>query len=274
MNGKLKAALLSSLCAALLTLPQYGVAVSNVADADMAEASGFVKNLALSAHLPQNLNIPDNMIHWEISPLNRPGRTRLVNGHWQNLRLPQGHYAVRLRIGEYQRTRHVHVREHEPLRLPFYATVGRIQLRANEQVDWRVYLPDGNVLTIPRTLSADPVVETGVYRVEASINDSHYQEMIRVNQGQLVTANMTIPVGRVNLIAVRNNAPLFQPMHWRIFRLDGAGKREVANYHRHARGIVMPAGRYEAVATFRQTTRSREFWVQKDTNNEVVLAMD
>lgn len=236
--------------------------------------AGLIKNLSLSAHLPQNLRVSDRMIRWEISPLNRPGRTRSVSGHWQQLRLPQGHYAVRLQIGEYQRTRHVHISHHEALRLPFYANIGRIQLRANEQVDWRVHLPHGKILTIPRTATAEPIVETGVYRVEASINDSHHHEMVRVNQGQTVTTRMSIPVGRVNLIAVRNNAPLFQPMHWRIYRLDAGSKREVANYHRHARGIVMPAGRYEAVATFQKTTRSREFWVQKNTHNEVVLAMD
>lgn len=239
-----------------------------------AERAALIKNLSLSAHLPQNLRISDHMIRWEVTPLNRPGKTRYISGHWQSLRLPQGNYAVRLNIGEYQRTRHVYVSDQETKSIPFYANIGRLQLRANEQVNWQVYLPHGNVLTIPRTAAAEPIVETGVYRVEASINDSHYHEMVRVDQGQTVTARMSIPVGRVNLIAVRNNAPLFQPMHWRIYRLDSGGKREVANYHRHARGIVMPAGRYEAVATFRHTTRSREFWVQKDTNNEVVLAMD
>lgn len=236
--------------------------------------AGLIKNLSLSAHLPQQLQVSDHMIRWEVTPLNRPGQTRHISGHWQSLRLPQGNYAVRLNIGEYQRTRHVNVTRQETRRLPFYVNIGRLQLRANEQVNWRVYLPNGKVLNIPRTASAEPIMETGVYRVEASINDSHYHEMVRVDQGETVTARMSIPVGRVNLIAVRNNAPLFQPMHWRIYRLDSDGKREVASYHRHARGIVMPAGRYEAVATFKHTTRSREFWVQKDTNNEVVLTMD
>ncbi|HPE59931.1 MAG TPA: hypothetical protein PLB10_06300 [Thiolinea sp.] len=156
----------------------------------------------------------------------------------------------------------------------FAAAIGYLSLSANEQVDWLVQGPHGSAFRINNSSRVNEIVPAGFYLVKAMIRQVPQFRRVQVRSGELTEKQVYIPVGNVNLMATLDNQPLFEPMEWQIYRLESGKRRLIGNFHQHIQGITVPPGRYEAVARHHQTVRSRQFWVQQNTSNRVILALD
>lgn len=85
----------------------------------------------------------------------------------------------------------------------------------------------------------------------------------------------------VRLVATINNSPAFQPIIWKVFRVDGEGKPvhvEGQPYEstRHVFTISsLKPGRYTAIAKRNgQSERRRDFYVMADTTNKINIPVD
>lgn len=85
----------------------------------------------------------------------------------------------------------------------------------------------------------------------------------------------------VRLVATINNGPAFQPITWKVFRVDGEGKPvygegEPYESTRHVFTISsLKPGRYTAIAKRNgQTERRRDFYVMADTTNKISIPVD
>ena len=234
-------------------------------------------NVVLSAVIPRHMSLAGERVLWTITTLegSARGKVHSLQGINQRFYLPQGLYKVVLTIGAYKSTKTIkvnHEQQHEEL---FVADIGRIVARANESVVWSIEpLNGGETIRLSERASISLIVGSGLYKVDASLKGLHRAERVRVNQGSQVVSELFIPAGRVNLIATRENAPLFRPTTWNIYRIENGQRREVGEYNRHVQAVTMPPGHYEAVAKSENRVRSREFWVGSGATNDVQVSMD
>ena len=78
----------------------------------------------------------------------------------------------------------------------------------------------------------------------------------------------------VRLVATINNSPAFQPVTWKVFRVDGKGKLYESDRHVFTIDSLAP-GRYTAIAKRNgQTERKRDFFVMADTTNKINIPLD
>ncbi|MBU0656079.1 MAG: hypothetical protein KJ914_13245 [Gammaproteobacteria bacterium] len=243
----------------------------------MAGDASAGQNLALIANIPADLLVVDSEIIWQIRSL-RDGVERELYGRKLGLSLPDGPYAIRLRIDAYEERASVDV-QHGKLAVPRFATnIGRLKASSETPANWEVVQMQGatpvrKIMGRADSYQISGVVPAGEYDVIATINDASRRSRVHVGLGQTALANLTVPTGRVNLVATLGNSPAMRPMSWKLFRLDG-GRREVASPRRHAASLVVPPGQYEAIARLDGKERRREFTVMQGSNNSVVLAMD
>ncbi|HPQ94100.1 MAG: hypothetical protein KDI44_00795 [Thiothrix sp.] len=92
------------------------------------------------------------------------------------------------------------------------------------------------------------------------------------------TANATWADGgqvEVRLIATLNEGPAFQPVRWKVYRVDDPEKILCkSNLHSFTCKPTLP-GRYTAVATrVDGETRKRDFYVMTDTTSRVNVPLD
>ncbi|MBK8452650.1 MAG: hypothetical protein WAQ53_11355 [Thiofilum sp.] len=234
-------------------------------------------NIVLTAVTPANLSLAGERIAWTITALdgNTRGKVYTLQGVSQRFNLPQGLYKVVLTIGAYRSTKTIKVDHEHQQEERFMADVGRIVAKANEPVVWSIEpLEKGEPIRFSERSSISIIVGTGLYKVDASLKGLHRAERVRVNKGSQVVSELFIPAGRVNLIATRDNAPLFRPTTWSIYRIENGQRREVGEYNRHVQAVTMPPGHYEAVAKSENIVRSREFWVGSGATNDVQVSMD
>ncbi len=235
------------------------------------------RNLALVANLPNSLFIADGDINWLIRPL-RGGTQRNLYGRNLQLSLPHGSYEVSLRIGAYEERKLVEVRSGGLATPQFAANIGVLRASSPMPASWEVIQMQG-ATPLRKLMRADDsyqissIVAVGEYDVVATINDATQRARVRVSRGATAVADLSVPTGRVNLVATLGNSPAMRPMSWRLYRLDG-GRREVASPRRHSATLVVPPGHYEAIANLNGKERRREFTVMQGTDNSIVLAMD
>lgn len=235
------------------------------------------QNLSLQANIPDDLFVPDSEIVWLIRPL-QGGVERELFGRNLHLSLPDGVYEVLLRIGAYEERARVEV-DRGRMATPYFATnIGRLRVSSTAPANWDVFLMQGATPThrvLGRTDSQqiNRIVPAGEFEVVATINDASQRVRIRVGRGATSDASLSVPTGRINLVATLGNVPAMRPMQWRLFRLDG-GRREVASPTRHSATLVVAPGHYEAIASLNGRERRREFTVRQGSDNSVVLAMD
>lgn len=78
----------------------------------------------------------------------------------------------------------------------------------------------------------------------------------------------------VRLVATINNSPAFQPVIWKVFRIDGKGELYESDRHVFTIDALTP-GRYTAIAKRNgQTERKRDFYVMADTTNKINIPLD
>lgn len=230
------------------------------------------ENLQLEVNLSKKLLITDSDIKWQIR---QAGKAMLdLTGNHHSVKLPDGLYQVRLQIGRYETKKQVTVHTGQQIRPYFQANIGRIQMSADHQVDWEITNPDSVVYQLSNKQSVNELLPAGRYQVKAILPSLAQQQVIDVQPGKYITQHLAVPLGKVNLIAIRNNQPLLQAMKWEVFRLEKNGRHKIGEYHLHAKSITVPPGRYEAVARHQDQTSKRRFWVQKETTNKVVLVME
>lgn len=237
------------------------------------------QNFQLVATLPANLTVGETEVVWRILPLSVPGalEQRLV-GTALGLSLPIGQYRVALNIGNYEEQKVVAVVPDKQVLTTFVPQVGRLQLDSELSADWEVFRLQQNaaptkVLAIPAATHFSGLLAEGDYDVIAMVGDAKQLMRVRLDTGGMATARMDIPTGRINLMATVGDSPAMRPMGWKVFRLDG-GRREIASPMRYSASLLVPPGRYEAVAELDGKQRSREFTVTKGTHNSIVIAMD
>lgn len=241
-------------------------------------AAGW-QNFQLVATLPSNLTVGETEVVWRILPLSVPGvlEQRLV-GAVLGLSLPAGQYRVTLSIGNYEEQKVVTVVSDKQVLTTFVPQVGRLQLDSELSADWEVFRLKQNavptkVLAVPAATHFSGLLAEGDYDVMAMVGDAKQLMRVRLDAGGMATARMDVPIGRVNLMAMVGDSPAMRPMGWKVFRLDG-GRREIASPMRYSASLLVPPGRYEAVAELDGKQRSREFTVTKGTHNSIVMAMD
>ena len=80
---------------------------------------------------------------------------------------------------------------------------------------------------------------------------------------------------RVNLIATIDNGPAMENVKWTVYR--SGTEALVTSATNHSTHVLLPAGRYKAVATLvsnnRTITRSKDFHV-RTTDSSIVIPMD
>ncbi len=78
----------------------------------------------------------------------------------------------------------------------------------------------------------------------------------------------------VRLVATINNGPAFQPVVWKVFRVDGKGKLYESDRHVFTIDSLAP-GRYTAIAKRNgKAERKRDFYVMADTTNKINIPVD
>ncbi|MGB1008136.1 MAG: hypothetical protein ACPGVP_00340 [Thiolinea sp.] len=229
-------------------------------------------NLTLQVNTPDSLDIPDRRIVWTITQNSRLYQKITGNGH--RLNLPAGAYQVNLKIGRYTGSRDIVVRQGASIQPYFGVNLAKIRLRSNQTMDWKFTGLNSNNFVISQRMQLDEFVPADTYVIKAVLRNMPLQKKVRLQPGQQTQVEMNIPVGKVRLIATKDDRPLFSPMSWQVYRLEKNRRQQVGQYHLHAQSISMPPGHYEAVARFRGTVRKRQFWVQRNTNNKIILGMD
>ncbi|PIE00355.1 MAG: hypothetical protein CSA79_04205 [Thiothrix nivea] len=229
-------------------------------------------NLKLQVSLPESLMIRDSAIHWQIYRDNRIQHQ--LTGQQHDLNLPAGNYVIHLQIGKYKTSKRMRIRNNQQLRPYFKANLGRLQLAADYPVKWSVTGPGKLHYKTDKRYKIDEIVPAGEYRIKAFLPTLVQQKKVRVGKGKLAKQKLTLPLGTVSLMAVRNNQPLLQPMEWEIFRLDHHQRHRIGRYYQHANRISIPPGQYEAVVRYRNNTSKRRFWVQQETSHNVILVVD
>ncbi len=229
-------------------------------------------SLELQVNLPKGLKVKDHEIVWKIFSTQHD-LLRQFQGNNHQVSLPAGSYQIQLQVGRFQQNKWVLLKGGWKVTPYFHADVGRLEALSSQPARWKLSSKKHRFELGLRRYIAE-LVPAGAYILEASVNQFPVQKRIFVNAGQQLNTSLAIPVARINLVAVQDNNPLFQQVQWQIFRLEGNKKQFVGSYQRHSRTIIVPPGRYEVVARHADKVRSRQFWVQTNTNNKIVLAMD
>lgn len=240
-----------------------------------AAASG---NLSLKAVIPDGMAVPAQQITWIVRPV-QGGRERSLQGLSLQLSLPTGSYEVRLRIGTYEESRIIRLeRGGSQVASVFSANIGRLQASSKTAANWEVFLLQGGsparrIMGRNGSTQISGILPAGEYQVVAGINNARQVQKVRIGKGKTSVARISLPTGKVNLVATYQNAPALRPVNWTVYRLDG-GRQQVAAPRRHSATITVPPGRYEVVANLDGRERRREFTVMDGTRNSIVLAMD
>nr|CAA6830751.1 MAG: Unknown protein [uncultured Thiotrichaceae bacterium] len=229
-------------------------------------------NLQLSVNLPEKLLISDSEIEWQVR---KNGKAiHQLEGSQQSVKLAAGLYQIRLKIGKYQAEKQVTIHKGQQVRPYFQVDVGRLEMSADHLADWKITGSDNVSYPIRNKRSVSEVLPAGEYQVKMMLASVAQKRIVTVKSGKQSEHHLEIPLGKVNLMAIRDNQPLLQSMKWEVFRLGKGGRHKVAEYHLHAKSVDMPPGQYEAVARHQDKTSKRRFWVQKETTNKVVLVME
>lgn len=229
--------------------------------------------LELEAHLPEKVKVAEQDIAWHIYSRQQE-LVRKLQGNKQYVDLAPSTYMIELIVGHFSTRKQVLIKEGRTVRPYFYADIGRLEVLANQNVDWTLRNQHGKVFQQAAKRYVTELVPAGAYIIEGRVNHFPVRKRVFVGRGQSVDTKLEVPIARINLMAVQDNNPLFKTVNWQVFRLEQGKRQLVGRYHRHARTITVPPGQYEVVATHADKTRKQRFWVQTDTNNKVVLAMD
>ncbi len=262
-----------------LSVPPVALNGGNVFPGNDGKALLPDRNLVLSVSVPFSLPIADSDILWQLRALANNNVTEL-RGRTLGLTLPDGRYEVTVHLGNYQYTRTVDVVYGRVVTENFPAEVGLLRASSEMNADWQVFTVNNGRTVQPIAGSGaahqiNAIVPAGEYEVVATVNNVSQRQRLHVGRGQISLAAITIPTGKVNLVATLGNAPAMRPMQWRLYRLEGnGGRQEIAAPVRHSATLEVAPGHYEAVANLDGRVRSREFTVLNGTSNNVILAMD
>jgi len=251
-------------------LSQAPLSVYDVAHEKQAKQQ---TRLELEVHLPQTINVAERDIVWRIYS-RQQDLVRKLQGNKQQVELAPSRYIIELVVGHFSTRKQVLVKKGWTVRPYFHADIGRLEVLANQTVDWTLRNQHGKVFQQSAKRYVTGLVPAGAYIIEGRVSHFPVRKRVFVGAGQRVDTQLDIPVARLNLMAVQDNNPLFKTVNWQVFRLEQGKRQLVGRYYRHARTITVPPGQYEVVATHADKTRKQRFWVQTDTENKVVLAMD
>lgn len=79
----------------------------------------------------------------------------------------------------------------------------------------------------------------------------------------------------VRLVATIDNSPAFQPVDWKIYRLDDLTKHYTKVNRRHSFTLRTDIpGRYRAIVKRGGEEHHRDFFVMADTTSQVIVPVD
>lgn len=251
------------------------VRTSLIHDTTLPSSDLSTNKLILKAQLPENLELPAQVIDWRVFD-GQGVQVQHLQGQEQALELSAGYYQVQLKIGQFTVTKPLSLKAGVISTPYFKANIGHLAIEANHVTDWSIRsLSQAETnFDFKATQQVDTWVAAGFYEVKPTHSGVTRRQVVNVLAGEMNTVNVDIPMVEVSLIAVENNQPLFKPVEWSVFRLGKGERQYVGSYYQHSQGITVPAGYYEVIATHDSTVRSRQFWVKENTSNKVVLAMD
>lgn len=230
------------------------------------------KTLRLQVDTPNSLSVGDHHVHWEIR---QDGKVlERLQGNSQGVDLPAGSYQVQLRVGEYVCEKQITIQDGQQIQPYFDVAFSQLKLRSNEVVDWVITGSDKRTYRINAKSHLSLLLPADNYKVNISLRDFTVRKELYVAAGELLEAKVEVPLGNVRLIATQDNQPMFKPVVWDIYRLEGKKRRLTGQYRSHSKSIRIPPGYYEAVAYHDNTKSQRQFLVRQNSKNEVVLALE
>lgn len=266
-------------CAALFSLlPSYAAAVEAVSASassalSQAQPSAAAK-LTLTIQPPTKVWLPATAIHWEVTNVAN-GSSQQVQGNHLPLTLSAGTYQVVLQVDNYREQQQVTLTAGAEQVPRFVANFGRVRVSTAQRANWQVRNLRGEVVfTQQGSHHLNVILAAGDYEIEASLENARQVQRVSVQREQPVAFNLTIPTGKVKLMATLGNFAALRPMQWRLYRLENNTQEELSVPQRHSAMLVLAPGRYEAVATLDGRERRREFTVFNGGSSDVIIAMD
>lgn len=266
-------------CAALFCLqPSYAAAVevvSTPASSELPQAqSSTTAKLTLEIQPPAKVWLPVAAIRWEVTNIAN-GSSQQLQGNHLPLALPAGTYQIVLQVDTYREQQQVTLTtgtEHTPR---FVANFGRVRVSTAQRANWQVRNPRGEVVfTQQGSRHLNLILAAGEYDIEASLENASQTQRVSVQREQPVALNLTIPTGKVKLMATLGNSAALRPMQWHLYRLENNAQQEISVPQRHSTVLVLAPGRYEVVAILNGLERRREFTVFNGSSSDVIIAMD
>lgn len=243
-----------------------------VVAASTRQASYADKNLKLWAEVADALNIADQHVHWTISQYGK--KIVQLRGNAQTLQLPAGEYTATLKIGSYSREQPLTLQVGQQVSPYFKVELSSLKLRSNHSVSWTITDSNRQTYQLDSQRRVNKLLPAGRYTVSISRQGYSVQKSVHIKAGQVLEANIDMPLGKVRLLASKDKQPLFKPVSWAIYRLVDRQRYPVGQYELHSQSIDLPPGQYEAVAKHGDIGGKRQFWVRQNSDNKVVLALD
>lgn len=237
------------------------------------------KNLILQVNISPQLAIAERDISWSVRPLDTKSKEHRLAGRSLRLALPVGRYEVCLQIGAYQERKQLQIAAQGVAKPVFSANIAQLRVNSKGKANWEVFQlqpnqPDKRLVSRNASDHINIIVPAGFYRVIATVNEASREQRLEVRRGESRVAQLNVPTGKVNLVATLANAPALKPIYWRVYRVDGGRRQQIAAPKQHSATLVVPPGHYEAVARLDGRERRRSFTVLDGTRNSIVLAMD
>lgn len=225
----------------------------------------------LHVELAPSLNIQPQHIQWSVHN-DQQQLIKQQHGNQQTLNLSTGIYTVELKIDQFSQRKVLVINGQQQVIPYFKADVGRLVMVSNEPIDWSInsLLTPAPPFTVKHAQEVNMIVHAGNYQIRTPLQ----QQLFTIAANATVKSVFQSPVGRINLIAIADERPLFKPMEWEVFRLEKGNRHCIGRYYQHSQGIKVPPGYYEIVGKYQSIVRSRHIWVQENTHSKVVLAMD
>lgn len=266
-------------CIALFCLqPSYVAAVEVVsapASSELPQAqSSTTAKLTLEIQPPSKVWLPTTALHWEISNVANGSRQQVQGNHLQ-LALPAGTYQIVLQVDHYREQQQVTLTAGAEYTPRFVANFGRVRVSTTQRADWQVRNLHGEIVfTQQGSRHLSVILAAGDYEIEANLENARQSQRVRVQREQPVALNLTIPTGKVKLMATLGDSAVLRPMQWRLYRVENNAQQEISVPQRHSTVLVLAPGRYEVVAVLNGLERRREFTVFNGSSSDVIVAMD
>lgn len=266
-------------CVALFCLPPSYAAAVEAASAPASDALPHAQpspaaKLTLAMQPPTKVWLPAAAMRWEVTNVAN-GSSQQVQGNHLQLTLPAGTYQIILQVDSYREQQQVTLTAGAEQTPRFVANFGRVRVSTAQRANWQVRNLRGEVVFAQQgSRHLNAILAAGEYNIEASLEHASQTQRVKVQREQPVALNLTIPSGKIKLMATLGNSAALRPMQWHLYRLENNTQQELNVPQRHSATLVLAPGRYEVVAVLNGLERRREFTVFNGGSSDVIVAMD